>query len=203
MSAAGESPAISPPAADDNAGGENFCVSEQVYVDSGNEKKVLYLLCIGLTINEQPLFSLDSEPWSILPKTSFVRPKNTDYVREITRRARLFNIAQIPRPSNWTRGQTLEWLQQNPVRELADIDFLTNEVTRVQEVLRRAAQQQVPQQGESSTTTTSGGGRNWRGSVPYLRLIMCLTQDHVKCLFLARADTRSRHELDARNSESR
>ena len=187
MSAAGEAPAISPPALLSAAGGENFCVSEQVYVDSGNEKKVLYLLCIGLTINEQPLFSLDSEPWSILPKTSFVRPKNTDYVREITRRARLFNIAQIPRPSNWTRGRTLEWLQQNPVRELADIDFLTNEVTRVQEVLRRAAQQQVPQQGESSTTTTSGGGRNWRGSVPYLRLIMCLTQDHVKCLLFCQS----------------
>jgi len=122
-------------------------------------------------------------------------------VREITRRARLFNIAQIPRPSNWTRGQTLEWLEQNPVRELPDIEFLTNEVTRLQEVLRRAAQQQRQHEGENSGR--SGGGRNWRGSVPYLRMIMCLTQDNVKCLFLTRADTRSRQELDARNSESR
>jgi hypothetical protein len=30
-------------------GDDNYCcVSEQVYVEGGNEKKVLYLLCIGL-----------------------------------------------------------------------------------------------------------------------------------------------------------
>ena len=185
------------------AGGEHCSVSEEVYVNSGNEKKILFLLCIGLRNHDtnEPLFCLESEPWSLLPKTSFVRPKNTDFVGDVTRRARLFNTAQIPRPSNWTRGQTLEWLEQNPVRELPDIEFLTNEVTRLQEVLRRAAQQQRQHEGENSGR--SGGGRNWRGSVPYLRMIMCLTQDNVKCLFLTRADTRSRQELDARNSESR
>jgi hypothetical protein len=47
------------------------------------------------------------------------------------------------------------------------------------------------------------GGRNWRGIVPYLRVIMCFTQDDVKSLFLARANTRLRQELDARNSEIR
>ena len=38
--------------------------------------------------------------------------------------------------------------------------------------------------GELSTPGGAGGGRNWRGAVSYLRVIMCLTQDHVKCLFL-------------------
>ncbi len=32
------------------AGGDTYSVSEQVYIDSGNEKKVLYLLCIVLGI---------------------------------------------------------------------------------------------------------------------------------------------------------
>jgi hypothetical protein len=52
---------------------ENVCVSEQHYVDSGNEKKVLYLLCIGLNCNggNQPLFSFEREPWSLLSKTLF------------------------------------------------------------------------------------------------------------------------------------
>jgi hypothetical protein len=81
-------------------------------------------------------------PWSLLPKTSFLRPKNTDNVHEITRRARLFNMSSIPRPRNWTRGQTLEWLENNPVCDAADIEFLTKKVRRVQEVLRRAAQDQ-------------------------------------------------------------
>jgi hypothetical protein len=168
----------------------------------------LYVLCIGLKNrhdNEQPLFPKESEPWSLLPpKTSFLRPKNTDYVHAITRNARFFNIAPILRPSNWTRGQTLEWLALNPVSEVDDIEFLTNEVARLQDVARRAQQQQ---HGENVVTSSrsagSGGGRNWRGPVPYLRMLMwCLTQDNVMCLFLARANLRSRQELDARNSES-
>ena len=76
-------------------GGENCCVSEQVYIDSGNKKKMLFLLCIGLRNhnNEQPLILLESETWSLLPKTSFLRPKNFEYVNEIILRARLFNTA--------------------------------------------------------------------------------------------------------------
>ena len=69
-----------------------ICVSEQVYVESGNEKKVLYSMCLGLThrtnndSEEQPLFSFEQEPWSMLPKNSLLRPKNSDFVHEITRR---------------------------------------------------------------------------------------------------------------------
>lgn len=184
------------------------CISEKVYVDSGNEKKVLYLLCVGLMYrnnNEdiRPLFSFEEEPWSLLPKNSHVRPKNTEYIREITRRARLFNIVPESRPSNWTRVQILEWLEHNPIRNNEDIEFLTNEVLRLQDLLIRAQRQQ----GASGTTTAGSGGRqggrNWRGNVPYLRVIMCFTQDNVKSLFLARANTRSRQELDARNSDIR
>lgn len=184
-------------------GDDNYCcVSEQVYVEGGNEKKVLYLLCIGLmhcnhNNEEQPLFSFEQEPWSVLPKHSFLRPKNPDYVHEIRRRAKLFSIAPEPRPSNWSRVQILEWLERNPIQNAADIEFLTNEVLRLRDLLIRARQQQ------EGTASGGGGGRNWRGSVPYLRVIMCLTQDNVKALFLARANTRSRQELDARNSQIR
>ncbi|KAI2510573.1 hypothetical protein MHU86_3841 [Fragilaria crotonensis] len=192
----------------DGDGEDDYCcVSEQVYVESGNEKKVLYLLCIGLvhrnnSNEEQPLFSFEQEPWSLLPKNSFLRPKNTDFVHEITRRANLFNITPVPRPSNWTRIQIIEWLERNPIHNVADIEFLTNEVFRLRDLLIRAQQQQ----GSNSITGSTaggGGGGNWRGSVPYLRVIMCLTQDDVKRLFLARANTRSRQELDARNSQIR
>jgi hypothetical protein len=52
--------------------------SEELYIDSGNQKKVLYLLCIGLQSDGTPLFSFEVEPWSLLPKTTTIRPKNTD-----------------------------------------------------------------------------------------------------------------------------
>jgi hypothetical protein len=193
---------------------DNYCcMSEQVYVECGNEKKVLYLLCVGLMYRnnnneERPLFSFKEEPWSLLPKNSHVRPKNTEYILEIGRRVHLFNIVPEPRPSNWTRVQILEWLEHNPIRNVADIEFLTNEVLRLRDLLIRAQRQQGTSNdsGTTSCAAGSGGGRsgrNWRGIVPYLRVIMCLTQDNVKSLFLSRANTRSRQELDARNSDSR
>ena len=161
--------------------------------------KVLYLLCIGLVHRnnsnaEQPLFSFEQEPWSLLPKNSFLRPKNTDFVHEITRRVNLFNISPVPCcPSNWTRIQIIEWPERNPIHNVADIEFLTNEVFRLRDLLIRAQQQQGSY-SITGSTAGGGGGGNWRGSVPYLRVIMCLTQDDAKRLFLARANTRSRQE---------
>jgi hypothetical protein len=183
-----------------------ICVSEQVYVESGNEKKVLYLMCLGLThrtnndSEEQPLFSFEQQPWSMLPKNSLLRPKNSDFVHEITRRTHLFNIVPVPRPSNWSRAQIMEWLERNPIQNVADKEFLTNEVFRLRDLFIRAQQHQ---QEHENSGVLGGGGRNWRGNVPYLRVIMCLTQDNVKRLFLARANARSRQELDARNSQIR
>jgi hypothetical protein len=66
---------------------EGNCLSQQLYVDAGNEKKVLYLFCIGLNRSNnsnEPLFSFEQEPWSFLPK-NLLRPRNVDYVHEITR----------------------------------------------------------------------------------------------------------------------
>jgi hypothetical protein len=79
---------------------ESRCVSQDIYEDSGNKKKVLYLLCIGLNHNELPLFSFDDEPWSLLPKTSIVCPQNSHLVKEASRRAELYNITPVPRPQS-------------------------------------------------------------------------------------------------------
>ena len=76
---------------------DGTCVSQQVYIDSGNEKRVLYLLSVGLSgpsgadndddsssgvEKDQPLISFDDEPWSLLPQ-SVMRPQSKDYVAEI------------------------------------------------------------------------------------------------------------------------
>ncbi len=87
----------------------------------------------------------------------------------------------------------------NPVRDPHDIEFLTKEVLRLRDVLVRVQLTEATAAAESH----SGSGRSWRGPVPYLRVILCLTQDHVKCLFLTRASIRTRQEIDGRNSDSR
>ena len=100
------------------------------------------------------------------------------------------------------RVLTMEWLQENPIRHEADIEFLTNEVLRVEEVLIWKAREE--QEMQSAFGGDGGGERgHWQGSVPYLCFIMCLTQDNVKFLFLTRANSRSRQKLDARNSDSK
>jgi hypothetical protein len=175
------------------------CQQKAYRRESGNEKKVLYLMCIGLQCNDVPLFSFETIPWSLLPKTS---------LREVVSQATLFNISPILRPSTscWTRQQTIEWLQQNPVNDNVEIDFLSNEIARLRNVLVRAQQHQESCDKLAATSTntppTNVGGC-WRGSLPYLCVIMCFTQDQGKVLFLTRANAQTRQELDARNYESR
>jgi hypothetical protein len=89
-------------------------LSQQIHIDSGNDKKVLFLLSIGLDHHNKPLFSFEQEPWSLLPKT-FLCPRNNEFVHEIKWRANVFNIHPVPRPSNWTKVQTMDWLERNPV----------------------------------------------------------------------------------------
>jgi hypothetical protein len=159
-------------------------------------------MSIGVTHNDAPLFSFEMAPWLLLPKTS-MRPKNTDFGIEIDRRATLYNIHPSPRPRNWSRKATIEWLEQNPVRDNCDIEFLRSEVSRVCNILQRAhANNTTPSAGELTSSSVTGRGM-WRGAVPYLRVILTLTKDHVKRLLLSRGRVRTRLEIDARNSDLR
>ena len=184
-------------------------VCQQLYVDSGNDKMVLYLLSIGLkNNNSEPFVAFDKQPWCLLPKNQFRSPKNSDLVKDIRRRADLSrNMTSLPRPTNWTRMQMMEWLDSNPVSEACDVDFLTSEVLRLDEVFHRMQSERQQLELSADATNVSGGRGTgtgpWRGNVPYMRIIMCLTEDDVKSLLLARANTLSRAELDARNSISR
>jgi hypothetical protein len=174
-------------------------VCESLYSRDEHPKKLLYLFCIGLQENgtEEPLVKIDSEPWSRLPRAS-LKPKNIEYVSEVNRRAKLYAIVPTPRPSNWKRNQIMEWLDAHPVSGTADVAFLRREVSRVTDLWHA----NVAEEGKQADEVTLFN-KTWRGAVPYLRLIMCLIQDDVKALYLARADRRSRRQLDGRNSEQR
>ena len=128
-------------------------------------------MSIGLmNQNNKSLFSFKQEPWSLLPK-SFVGSHSNEYVNNIVWRANLFSIMPVPCPSNWFfRAQTLEWLERNPIRDVADIDFLTNKVLRLQDLLIRRAQEQEEHRhrlvgGNTSRGSggSSGGRGHWRG----------------------------------------
>ena len=116
---------------------EDTCPCRQHYEDSGNKKKVLYLMSIGVTHNNAPLILFEMPPWSLLQKT-VMHPKNADFGIEIARRAKLYKILPSPRPRIWSRKATIKWLELHPVRKDCDIEFLQSEVSRVQRCLSKS-----------------------------------------------------------------
>ena len=100
------------------------------------------------------------------------------------------------KPANWSLPKCIEWLQENPASDQEDIRFQKYEVQRVKEIILNA--QQERQHNEARQT---GGQR--RGHIPYMRLIMCLTDDDIKAVYPRRADCRTCRKLDARNSNGR
>lgn len=139
-----------------------------------------------------------------MPKSPEVRLVNADYAKEIVRRARAYTTNYpTPRPLNWPKAQKIEWLEANPIRESTDILFLREEVSQVKGILERSLEVERRERELLGLTGVTRGGRHWWTNVPYLRLILCLTQDDIKFAFLRRADAQSRQELDARNSQNR
>ena len=124
-----------------------------------------------------------------------MRPKNQECIREISRQSTLYDILPRPRPTNWKRPRIMEWLESNPVREDDCKAFIAAEVGRLRVTLEQLQQQ-------ACESAPAGGGK-WRGNVPYLCVILCLTDDDVKQLYLRRADAMTRQELDTRNSNFR
>jgi hypothetical protein len=80
----------------------------------------------------------------------------------------------------------------HPIEGDGDVEFLHNEIARFKGTVTAATACQQE--------ATSG---QWRGSIPYLRLILCLTQDNIKHAFLRRGAPLSRQQFDARNSDQR
>lgn len=200
----GESPRHDPPQqrgddeAEDDADrledNESLLISnaQRAYLESNNSKKQLFLMCFGLTDDEgaTPMLDLDAEPWNTIKKRD-IKPTRLDYTEEILRRSN-----QQRKPANWGLNKCMEWLQEHPLVDQQDIEFLKNEVHRVRAVILNAQQEVRDEEARRA-------GGQWRGPIPYMRLILCLTEDAVKAAFLRRADARTRQELDARNSDVR
>ena len=169
--------------------------AEKAYLESNNSKKHLFLMCFGLAEGGTPVFDLDAEPWHSIKKRE-IKPARMEYAEEICRRSKCMS-SSIDRvhhkPANWSLTKCIDWLQEHPVVDPQDVLFLKNEVSRVKDVILNAQQEQQEEEARQAAG-------QWRGRIPYMRLFLCLIQDDIKSAFLRRADTRTRHELDARNS---
>ena len=172
----------------------NESTAEKAYVESNNSKKQLFLMCVGLTHGGRSVFDLDAEPWNTIRKRD-IKPTRVEYAQEVSRRGALLDMQRSPKAANWGSNKCIRWLEEHPPKDEQDILFLKNEVQRLKAIVLEAHQERQEQEARQSG--------QWRGAIPYMRLIMCLIQDDIKSSFLRRADARTRQELDARNSEAR
>jgi hypothetical protein len=86
-----------PPATED----AELCPCQKLYEqDAGNQKKIMYLMCIGLRdCNcDVPLFCFVTEQWSQLPKTALLRPKTLSFARRLHDEQRCSTFSQFHVP---------------------------------------------------------------------------------------------------------
>ena len=171
--------------------------SELWYDAKGRSRIRLITLCIGLkNADGTSLINIDSNPWKLEMKTT-IKPKAKDLKEEVMRRSSIFNHIRIkPRPNGWGISELMEWLMTNPIINTADVQFLSREVQRVTKIMQDA---RIERQREDSLLQVG----EWKGKVPYLRLIHCLAEDDIKQSYVHRHDPWSRQMLDSRNSECR
>lgn len=185
------------------------CVSALYLEEKHYALKDILTLCRGLPSTEvggvtHLAADCDEEPWkSIKPS---VRPSNLMLRSEVDRRWVTFYSSEItPRNKSWTMAQCNTWLDSHPISTPADQAYLQGLYRCHRNDAIRAAEEAIAERHLLGTTTTTTRGLPWTMKEAYLRLIHCLVDfDHIRSLFIRRnVHSRSRMELDGRNSENR
>ena len=152
--------------------------------------KSLTVLTIGIKDdNGAALIDLDAEPWTSLVSTTS-RPQRDDLAEEVLRRYVSENLSdrpdmkRLPQPRNWDKKKLLKWLDDNPVTDTIDVEFLKDTVC----VRRAAAERNAKARAEAKESDEKSGGA-WYGPIPMLRLIMALVDsDEIRHAYMKRND---------------
>jgi hypothetical protein len=168
--------------------------AELHYNKNGYAVKTVVAMAIGLPndAGDGPLIDVMLPPWSTLAKKS-TKLVAAELREEIIRRG---PKDAPPRCGNWNLTRCRNWLVANPIKEAGDVAFICKIVqTTIDDSKAVAEEAIVP---ALAKITLPG---QWRGNLPYLRLIMCLVEDDtIRHAYLHRGDALSRTQLDARYS---
>jgi hypothetical protein len=180
----------------EDEGGTKLSAAEEHYNVNGYGVKAVVAMSIGLLNddNSGPLVDVANPPWSTLAKKE-VKLSVLDLRAEIARRS---PADATPRCGNWRVPRCQKWLQDNPITQTGDVAFIRKVVQSTIEECNKAMEEVAVVVPAAAAPTTA----QWRGNLPYLRLIMCLVgDDTIRHAYLHRGDAMSRTELDARNSD--
>ncbi len=179
-------------------------LSQGIYEALRYSKKIHVTLCFGLKNPDgTPLIDIDSNPWCHEPK-GVVKLANRELAFEVQRRQKLFatceildNADRMPlmmKPRNKPREALIEWMNDCPLVDQDCVSYLMSEANRVQNLFQTA----IDESREIALVIQHG---SWSGSVPYLRLIHCITDyDITPSAYLRTNEVKKRDEIDAANS---
>ena len=148
------------------------------------------VLAIGIKDdNGAALIDFDAEPWTSLVSTTS-RPQRDDLAEEVLCRYVSENLSDRPdmkrlhQPRNWDKKKLLKWLDDNPVTDTIDVEFLKDTVR----VRRAAAERNAKARAEAKESDEKSGGA-WYGPIPMLHLIMALVDsDEIRHAYTKRND---------------
>jgi hypothetical protein len=114
----------------------------ETYVNSGNHKAILLAMGIGmqhsLDTNEEPYLSSNN-------RCSFI-PTAKVLTKEIQRQAVSLGMMGklLPKPTNWVKQKLMDWLQNNPIRATTDIEYVQEQITAFDKLLKPALRNVKP-----------------------------------------------------------
>ena len=115
--------------------------------------RLIFAMTVG---TEDTDLAMDKLPFTRMKRQ--MRPTNAIYQLELIRRARLAEVAVLPRPAQWERPKILGALKKTYKPALSDDDkaFLREERRVLYEIARSAPMEDVQINGKSKTSPTGG-----------------------------------------------
>ena len=141
--------AVPPASTNAAAGAENH--SESMFVDKGRSLKALALLSLGLKRDDGSyVFNPSVLPWSAATRKTAIKMTAGELREEVLRRSVAAGNKKHPRPSQWTVTTAMNWLNENPIKNAEEVDFIMSTVSRRIEIAQRSSLEPVVVPGSTA-----------------------------------------------------
>ena len=161
----------------------------------GKDLRLLFAMAIGC--NSCKLPDHNDPPFSKSKAyRSEVKPDVATLKLEVTQRYQAYICkGRQPHPTNWKIDKCLEYLMSNPIptSEKRDLDFLQSELEEWKGIQRMVNDSHKREDDWILH-------QSWSCDIPYLRLYHMLVEDHIRSAFGKAYHSKTREELDGRNS---
>jgi len=96
-----------------------------MFIGKGRSLKALALLSLGLKRdNGSYVFNPSVLPWSAATRKMEIKMTAGELSEEVLRRSVAAGNQKHPRPSQWTVTTAINWLNENPIKNAQEVNFI-------------------------------------------------------------------------------